>query len=250
MPSAANPVPARPTALVPGRTVPPLASLAARASPASPVGHRLVCHLGLLLGSAGWSGSALAAPPPPAPEVTSAARFSITLPLYDGADPLPRPLDLRPGAVGGSRVDLRGAVAVALDRPVELIAELRYAPYGLLLANDAVVFGQRLTAELGATYFTPANLERSATGLWSGGFVDLRLSGELFGRRRAGELPLVPATAHAALGYRKELSAGTAAWLALGGGLILDPQQWTVGGLVQAGILSERALRRRGSRAQ
>lgn len=186
----------------------------------------------------------------PAPERAAAARFSITLPLYDGADPLPRPLDLRPGAVGGSRVDLRGAGVLSLARPVELLAELRYSPYGLLLADQSVIFAQRLTAELGATAFTPTHLERSQTGLWSGGFFDLRLSGELLGRRRPGEPPLVPGTAHAALGYRRELSPGTAAWLSLGGGLILDPQQWTAGGLVQAGILSERPLLRGGGRAR
>ena len=194
--------------------------------------------------------AAEAAPPAGVEGSSAAARFSITLPMYDGADPLPRPLDLRPGAAGGSRVDLRGAAVVSLARPVELLAELRYSPYGLLLTNEDVIFAQRLTAELGAMAFTRANLERSDTGLWSGGTVELRLAGELLGRRRPGEPPLVPATVHAALGYRKELSPTTAGWLSIGGGLILDPQQWTPGGLIQVGILGERPIRGRGARAR
>jgi hypothetical protein len=199
--------------------------------------------LGLLLRSP----DAAALPPasaarPPAPTTTLAARFSLRLPLVDTADPLPWPVKDPNPAQGGSRLDLQGGLALALDRPVELSLDLRWSPYGLLLADQQVVFGQRVVTELGGMVFVGEHVERSASGLWSGGFVDLRVGGELLGRRQAGDRPLLPGTAQAALGYRRELNPGVAASLSLGGGAVLDPGQTSGGFIVLVTILSERAL--------
>ncbi|MBL8618769.1 MAG: hypothetical protein JNM72_24365 [Deltaproteobacteria bacterium] len=198
--------------------------------------------LGLLLRSPAAAALPAPAPRAPAPTTTLAARFSLRLPLADTADPLPWPLTDPNPVQGGSRLDLQGGLALALDRPVELSLDLRWSPYGLLLADQQVVFGQRVVTELGGVVFVGEHVERGADGLWSGGFVDLRVGGELLGRRQPGDAPLLPGTAQAALGYRRELSPGVAASLSLGGGAVLDPGRASGGFIVLVTILSERAL--------
>jgi hypothetical protein len=228
-----------------GDVTPAYAALSAtsRAGRAARLLLRGALALGLLLRSPA-SAALPPAPGPraPAPTTALAARFSLRLPLADTADPLPWPIDDPNPARGGSRLDLQGGLALALDRPVELSLDLRWSPYGLLLADEQVVFAQRVVTELGGVVFVGEHVERGASGLWSGGFVDLRVGGELRGRRQPGDAPLLPGTAQAALGYRKELSPGVAASLSLGGGAVLDPGRMSGGVIVLVTVLSERAL--------
>lgn len=217
-----------------------VARRAASRATALALGLRQALALALALAALLPSGRVLAGPPRASGPL--AARASLRLPLFDGADPLPWPVGAANAAQGGTRADLLAGAALRLDRPAELSLDLRWSPYGVLLADQQVVFAQRLTTELGGMIFVGEHVAQGEGGLWTGGFVDLRLGGELRGRRVAGDPPLVPATAHAALGFRKELGPGAAASLSIGGGAVLDPRQLSGGLLVLVTVLGERPL--------
>ena len=160
-----------------------------------------------------------------------AARFFAGVPLIDADDPRPA----EGPSLGASRADLRAGLAYNLGIPLELSLDLRWSPYGMALPGGRYAFAQRGMAEFAVAWFTMPLRERDELGLWTGGYAELRVAGELWATGNSDAFPF-PTQAHFSLGYRHPISTGTCFSLGLGWGINATPQALDNGPLVLIGV--------------